>query len=255
MKMDDHDGSQPQDGAFADVEKAEFLRQQINAFATGAVKYGSVDRDWTNQRLNRLGAPLVTGQAKYQINVPIEGSYGTTVVAGSRAEALEKFTAYVVAIQAAGEMRSRHCGEGVYDITVTGGDPVFYSGPEDVVLDESTPPPALPQLRDGIRQMLKDGIATQGWDRGYAEQAIDAMGLDPLPAAHFKTVSVPVSGTTELSVLVFDDEDDDVVQDKVATIMGRAKDVLVAPEEMGTASWARPTGDVGFTLLKDDDDE
>lgn len=252
--MTDHENP---DDAFAEAQKAAILRQQITQYATNSVEYGHVDRDWVNTRLNRMGAEPVTGKAKYQINVPIDGSYGTTITASSRTEALEKFALITAGVVAAGQIRPTHCGEGVYGVTLTGGAPVFFSGPEDPDVYDEGPMPGLADLRVYIRAMLMEGVTEQGWGWGYARQAADAMGLEALPQLETRTVQVPVSGMTTVDVAVFAGADDEAVQRATAGVMSRSKAVYVQPEEIGTALLSRPAASetMGLTLVDDDDDE
>ena len=244
-----------QSTTFEQAQQIQNLRQKITEAARGAVKYGHVDRDWVNARLNRMGAEMVTGTAKYQINVPIDGNYGVTVTAGSRKEALEKFNQYVSAVAASGEVRSKHCGEGVYGVTFTDDEPVFYSGPEDIEPSDA-PDISLDDLKAAIRQMLKQGVTEQGWGHSHAVASAEDMGLKPLPALTVKTVNVPVSGTTQLNVPVFEGDGDEVVQATVAGVMARTKHVYMQPEEVGMAFLPRPdtSETMGLHIVDEDDD-
>lgn len=243
---------------FADAQKAEILRQHISQYAVGAVKYGAVARDWVNGWLVRLGAQPVGGQSTYQINVRIDGSYGTTVNAGSRVEALEKFNQYVAAMLAAGQVRTKHCGEGVYGVTLVGEKPVFFSGPEDPDPQADVPVPDLTGLKAGIRDMLKEGITGHGWGYGYAQEQLNEMGLESLPTQIYRTVNVPVSGVAQMSFLAFEgDDDDEVMQSAVRAIVRTGNPVMVKPDEIGEAFALRPAngGDAGFALIDDEDDD
>jgi hypothetical protein len=236
--------------AFAQAQQAETLRTMIHEYATAAVHYGHVDRDWVNSLLSRMGAPLVTGSAQYKINAPIYGVYGTTVTADNRAEALEKFKGYFDAVLADGEFRSSGYSQGVFQVTATGGQPVFFSGPQDI--EPSDEQMLLGELKTSIRQMLKHGVVEHGWRYSSAAAQLDAMGLELLPPLMTKTVSVPVTGSAQINVQVFEGDDDEAVQRAAAVFMARATSVLVKPEEIGLAFTPRP--DVaGFTIVDDED--
>lgn len=237
--------------AYADAQAAEKLRNQISHYATAAVHYAKVDRDWVNARLNRMGAPLVTGLARYQINVPITGSLGTTVTASTRAEALEKFQDVVENVKAASQVTGRYLG--VYNVQFGDADPVFFTGPQDMEPYEGSVP-GLDALKTAIRDMLKEGVTSQGWGHNYAVQAVAEMGLEALPALHTKTVEVPVSGTTQIGVLVFSDADDETIQASAAAMVARSAHLSVKPEEVGEATWTRPDS-MGLILVDDDDED
>jgi hypothetical protein len=239
-----------QDGvdAYKEAQQEEALRQQITVRAYGAVKYGHVDRDWANAWLVRLGAQPVTGQAQYRINVPVTGNYGTTVTAGSRAEALEKFNQYVAQVAAAGKFTGSYGG--IYGIELTGAAPTFFSGPQDPT-EYAGSVPGLEGLKSGIRQMLKQAVTEQGWGHSYAVQALDQMGLEPLPTLHNKTVQVPVSGLTVLTVPVFADDDDEAVQAAVTGALTRAQSVSIKPDEVGSVMSTRPDA-MGLNLVDEE---
>lgn len=244
------------DNPFGDAQQAADLRQQISGFAETAVKYGHVDRDWVNSQLNQLGAPLVTGATEYQINIPITGVYGATVWAENRTGALARFQELTEKALVLGRFTSRSPGA-IYNLAATGDEPVFFSGPQDLTPDENAEPLTLDALKDGIRNVLKQGVSEKGWGIEYAVLALEKMSLPPLPPLHNKTVQVPVSGVTTLTVQVFDGEDDDAVQRAVNATMGRASTVQVKADEVGAAFMPRPdhhTGN-GFTLVDEDDDE
>lgn len=240
--------------AFAEAQQAEDLRARISLAADAAVQYGRVDRDWVNTHLSRMGAPLVTGQAQYKINAPIDGVYGTTITANTRAEAMGKFTAYLDAVISEGEFRGGNYGQGIYQITATGGDPVFVSGPQDIE-PTNDPVPGLDGVKTAIHAMLKEGVTEKGWRYSAAVDTLHAMGLEALPHLTTKSVSVPVNGTAQITVQVFEGDGDDAVQRAAAAVMGRAGAVAVKPEEIGLAFTPRPgSSDAGFTLVDDDDD-
>lgn len=240
--------------AFAEAQQAEVLRQKLSQVAAGAVAYGNVDRDWVNERLVRLGASPVTGQAQYKINVPITGNYGTTVTASSRVEALEMFTKYAERVAAAGQITDGHHCQGVYGVQLTGEVPTFFSGPQDPEPYVGTVP-GLDALKAGIRRMLMDGVTEQGWGHSHAVHAIEIMGLEPLPELVHKTVTVPVSGTAQLTVNVFQGDDDQAVQSATTAWMGRAKQVIVTPDEIGLAFAPRPdASESGFKIVDEGDD-
>lgn len=238
--------------AFAEAQKTEILRQQIAQYSAAAVRYGHISRNWVNTWLVRLGAPIVAGGAKYQINVPVTGVFGKTVYASSRAEALEKFSLEVSRVITVGQITDGKC-DGVYDVQFTGGSATFFSGPAD--LPEQGAVPGLDALKVDIRQMLKQGVSEQGWGHSYAVEAVAVMGLEPLPALVHKTVDVPVGGVARLDVTVFEGDDDEVVQHVVGGVMARAKQVTITPDEVGTMFAARPGGDMGLTLVDEDDED
>lgn len=243
--------------AFADAQQAEILRQKISQYAARAVKYGKIDRDWVNTRLARIGAEPVTGSATYKINVAITGNYGATVTAATRADALNQFQKFSAKVAAARQFATNYCDEGVYNIAFTGEEPTFYSGPQDPPVDTEASTLDLDTLKDAIRQMLKDGVARQGWGIDYAAGALTDMGLEPLPTLHDKTVTVPVSGTATIVVPVFEGDDDEAVQLGAGAVLGRAQSVSIKPDEIGWASWpTRPEGQdiMGLTLVDEDED-
>jgi hypothetical protein len=242
--------------AFAEAQQAAKLREAISAYAAGAVKYANVDRDWANSQLVRLGADPISAAAEYQINIPITGNYGTTVVATSRIEAMKKFEGYVQNILDKGEVRSTSHGQGVFNVALNSdaGPASFFAGPQD-------PPPAsdkvpgLDALKDGIRAMLKQGIVEQGWGYHHATSALDIMGLDPLPELTNKTVSVPLSGTAQLVVPVFEGDGDEAVQSAAAAKLGRMGEVIVKPEEIGWIVVSRSSESMGLKLVDEDGEE
>lgn len=239
------------ESAFAEAQQAEALRKEITQHARGAVKFGNVDRDWVNTRLARLGAEIVTGDAQYKINVRVLGDYGTTITAGSRTEAVEKFKQIVSNLAAAGQIRTARCGEGIYNVSFDDvAEPVFFSGPQDFVADADNPVPGLDALKDGIRQMIKQGVTEQGWGYSYAIAQLASMGLPTLPPMEYRTVNVPVTGTAEIVVSVFEDADDVVVQNAAEGVMTRAKSVVIKPEEIGNAYVPRPDG-MSMNLVDD----
>lgn len=218
---------------FADAQQAEALRQKIRTYAGGAIKYNKVDRNWVNQRLNQMGAQLVTSNARYQINVPITGSYGATIVASTRADAMDQFKQRIAKVASAGHVvGSSH---GVYNVEFTGDEPQFHSGPEDIELGEAGPVPGLDGLKNAIRDMLMVGVAEQGWNHDYAVRAATDMGLESLPTLSMHTVKVPVSGTAVLSVRAFGD-DPDAVQRATAGLLARTQQIAVQPDEIGNVS-------------------
>lgn len=260
MKMDDHnEWTKPENpeveagkDAFAEAQQAEALREKISQYAATAVQYGPVDRGWVNAQLAQLGAHPVEGTAQYKINVPIDGSYGTTVTANSRAEALEKFNQYAAKVAEAGQLTTGHHCQGVYGITLTGGAPVFFSGPQDPE-EYDGPVPGLDALKVGIRQMLKEAVTAQGWGHSYAQAQLGSMGLEPLPALVHRAVSVPVSGVAQVVVSAFEGDDDEAGQRTAETVVARSKKIMLTPEEVGTAFMPR-SGSMSMELVDDDGD-
>jgi len=239
--------------AFYEAQQVETLLAQITSYSAGAVKYGSVDRDYVNAWLSRLGAQPVTGAAEYKIHVPIDSSYGTTVTANSRTEALEKFKAYFGAVLEAGEVRPNGYGHGVFEVSATADEPVFVSGPQDPpeAVDKT---PGLDALKTDIRRMLMQGVIEKGWNYSYASTAVAAMGLEALPTLDHRKVAVAVSGTTWILVSVFEGASPEDVQNAAAGFLARATSVTVSPDEVGAVVLA-PRSDMGLTLVDEDDEE
>jgi hypothetical protein len=230
--------------AYTEAKEAEKLRQQISQHAAGAVKHG-VDRDWANGWLARLGAAQITGIAEYRMNTPITGNYGWRTKAHSRVEAAEKFLEQAKRVAEQGKITADGSYDNVYDVVfLQPGIVSFHAGPEDQTNDDAETLD-LAGLRAAIRNMIKEGIAQQGWNLGYATRAMASMGgMDPLPAATTKMVKVPVSGFTEVSVMVFDGDGDEAVQAAAASKMARAGNVYIKPEEIGAVTVAsEATGD------------
>lgn len=219
--------------AYAEAQAAEKLRQQISQHAAGAVKYG-VDRDWANGWLGRLGAPGVTGAAEYRMNIPVTGVYGWRCKATSRAAALARFQEQIDRLKNTGKITADGSYDNVYGLEFV-GEPTFYSGPEDPATDAAEALD-LDGLKAAIRDMVKEGVVRQGWNLSYARRALAAMELEPLAAASTRTVKVPVSGFTEVSVTVFDGDGDEVVQDATASVLARAGNVYIKPDEIGTVA-------------------
>lgn len=216
---------------FGEAQQAHELRKQITEYAEEAA-YSGVDRDWVNRRLVAIGAQPVTGTAKYQINAPITGAYGTTVTAASRAEALEKFNQYLQNIIDQGEIAGFHYGDGVYYVQ-SAGEAQFFSGPEDPPVVDPDNIPDLAGTREGIRALLKDAVTSQGWGYSYAASALEDMGLEPLPKLVPRTVQVPVSGTAQMKVMVFEGDDDEAVRKAVQGHIRSTGSVSVVPDEVG----------------------
>lgn len=218
----------------ADAQTAHKLRGLITIYARRAVDYGNVDRGWVNTQLARLGAEQVTGTSEYRINVPITGVYGRRVNAESRTAALAIFQQHLDAALAKGKIVADGSYDNVYKLALNtaAGGPQFYSGPEDPST-EGAQELTLDGLRDGIRQMLKDGVAEHGWGYSYAQRALAEMGLVPLPPQVSRTVEVPVAGTAKINVAGFEDDTDEDVQASVAAKLAKLGHVNVKPDEVG----------------------
>lgn len=246
MKMDDSE--------YTNAQQAETLREQATDFATAAVQWGKVDRDWVNGHLIRMGAQPVTVAAQYKINIPITGLLGLTVEAKSRAEALARFNDNLLKTVADGRVNGFFS---VFDPQVH-GELTFHSGPEDPQQpDENAPTLDAQGVRDAIRAMLKEGVSSQGWGHSYAQTALDDMGIEQLPALTTKTVQVPVSGTASVLVRVFEGDDDETVQKVTHDTIARSRRVVVdKPDEVGPVIGDRSalTGAMGLTLVDDEDD-
>lgn len=243
----------PSTDPFETAKAVQFLRDRIHAFASFAVKYG-VNRDWANQRLNRMGAPVITGTATYQLNVPITGVFGKTVTASSRAEAMEKFAQHATRVSDAGVIDGTDCDR-VFEVAIGDGAPVFYSGPEDFQdAYTGTVPGTVANQKDAIRSMLMEGVSEQGWVLHYANLAADDMGVEPLPNLVGHTVQVPVSGTASITVETFEGSDPDAIQRAATARLRRAGVVTVKPDEIGLA-FTRPGSEaMGLKLVDEDDD-
>lgn len=251
--MENEENEQVDD--FKTAQEIQLLRQRITEYAAAAVKVANIDRDWINARLARLGAEPVYGTAKYQINAAFTGNWGTTIYAESRAEALEKFDEYRTAIANHGRLTGLFHGSAIYDVVFSGGEPVFYSGPQDPDLSGTVPPTSLDDLKSGIRAMLKAAVTEQGWSYQHALNQAETMGLEPLPKLVNKAVQVPVSGNASVIVQVFDDDGEDAVQSVVTGALARnKKGILVVPDEIGSA-FTLNRGGMSLELVDDGDEE
>lgn len=235
-KAENTDVEQAKD-AFADAQAADALRVKLTEQAAYAVGHG-VDRTWMNGQLAKLGAAQVTGTAEYRMNIPITGVYGWRTKANSRAEALTRFKEQVARIAAAGKITADGSYDNVYNLVVAAEEPTFHGGPEDPAT-EGAEVLDLDGLKAGIRAMVKQGVSEKGWDHYYANQMLGVLGLDKLPNATSRTVSVPVSGIAEVSVLVFEDDGDGAVQAAVAGAVTRAGYISIRPEEIGAVAVAQ----------------
>ncbi len=236
--------------AYAEATQAQKLREVLTSYAQGAVKYGNVDRDWINDWLMRLGADPVTGYAEYRINTPITGLYGKTISASTRGEALEKFKKHMACVQNAGKIDPNYSGR-VYAVEFD-GEPTFFSGPQDPPTGKVDKEIGVDGLKAGIREMLMRGVTEQGWGHKWALDASDAMGLEPMPALVHRTVSVPVSGTAEVTVPVFEGDGPVDVQAAATAAVARMQLVSVKPDEVGAVMSARD-GSMGLTLVDEDE--
>jgi len=124
--------------------------------------------------------------------------------------------------------------DSVYQVAFPSAEVSFASGPEDPPAT-SDDVPDLEGTRKAIRAMLMEGVTEQGWGHSYAADAAVDMGLEPLPPVIGRTVKVPVSGTVNLHVMVFEDATDDDVQRVAASTMKRIGSVSMKPDEIGTA--------------------
>lgn len=221
--------------SFAEAVQAQALRQQLTGHAAGFISRSSADgHAWANAQLARLGATPITGRAEYRMNQPITGVFGWRCTATSRAEALARFNEQVARVAEAGKITADGSYDNVYGVKFT-GEPVFYSGPEDP--DVSTAEDLdLDGLKTAIREMFKQGAILHGWNVGYADRALSAMGLDTLPPSAIKTVEVPVSGVVQMPVRVFEGDHDNAVQYAAAATIARAGNVSVKPDEVGVAA-------------------
>jgi hypothetical protein len=224
--------------AYTEALQAEELRKQITKHAAGATQH-SVSRDWANEWLRRLGAAQITGRSEYRMNVPLTGNYGWRCKANSRAEAAQRFLEQVQRVAEAGKITADGSYDNVYDVKfdepVTAADVVFRSGPEDPT-EFDGPVPGLDALKVEIRKMLMEGVSEQGWGYQYAQQALRAMGLEPMPARVNHTVSVPVSGVSRVTVQVFEGDLAEVIQKAAASKIAKlGNSLVVTPEEVGEA--------------------
>lgn len=219
----------------ANQQQAADLRLKITEYATGAVNYGGVDRDWANSKLRALGAQVIEGSnaAEYRLNVPITGLLGVTVYANSRTEAKGQFAAYLENLDGKVVDCYRR-GFNVYGIELQATEPTFYSGPEDPDQSEAPPVLTLDELKTGIRAMIREGVAEQGWAWSHGRRQFAAMGLGKLPDLTYRTVEIPVTGTTKVGVRVFEDDTDERVLEAVKSKVVGMGSVSVKPDEMGT---------------------
>lgn len=221
--------------AYTQALEAQDLRTKIGMYASSAVQHAHVDRDWVNGWLAKLGVPKITGQSEYRINIAITGNYGRRVTAASRAEATKQFMAEVERVAATGKITLANEGryDNVYDLVVTGDAPVFHSGPEDQTTDAVTLTPD--ELKAGIRQMLKEGVAEKGWGLTYANAALENLGLESLPKMTHRTVEVPITGTTKVGLTVYEDDSDEDLRRAAARYLTGRTSVSVQPVEIGDA--------------------
>lgn len=240
--------------AYLEAINVEKLRTAVTNYAVSAVKFGNVDRGWVNKWLLRLGAEPVVGPAVYRINTPVSGVYGKTIKAKSRTEALEIFAKAVQYTKTSGVIDGSH-GERVFEVQFD-GEPTFFSGPEDPTPHDG-PAPDLAGLKVGIWHMVKEGVTQQGWGYSQALNALEAMGLDLLPAQAWKSVTVPVSGVAEVTVMTLEGDGDEEVQQAVTAWVARSGEVKVKPDEIGSpfVSRADVAQTMGLSLVDDDEDD
>ena len=220
--------------AVQDQQQAADLRLKITDYATGVVNHGGVDRDWANTWLASIGAKPVSGANEYRLSAPITGTYGAVITASNRAEAQERFDQKLGHVLATGKINDcHHHGHNVYDIVLNlaAGGTTFYSGPEDAAT--VIPAVGLAEIRGLIRDMIKEGVALQGWSVYHAGRALRAMNLPELPEFTSQTVRVPVTGYTAVSVIAFEGEDEATVAERGASTVRASKAVAVTPEELG----------------------
>jgi hypothetical protein len=209
---------------FGEAQQAHELRKQITEYAEEAA-YSGVDRDWVNRRLVAIGA-----------------------------QALEKFNQYLQNIIDQGEIAGFHYGDGVYYVQ-SAGEAQFFSGPEDPPVVDPDNIPDLAGTREGIRALLKDAVTSQGWGYSYAASALEDMGLEPLPKLVPRTVQVPVSGTAQMKVMVFEGDDDEAVRKAVQGHIRSTGSVSVVPDEVGAPFTDRSDLAESMGLKIVDDDE
>lgn len=218
--------------AYTEAKAAAEIRIQLTKHVGNAVRH-SGGKDWANTQLAALGAQTITGASEYRMNIPVGGVYGWRCKATSRTEALAKFMEQVNRVRSAGKITADGSYDNVYDLVIAADSAVtFYAGPEDptgVTAEDLD----LAALKSRIRDLYREGVTAHGWSHSYAQQALQAMGVDLLPAAVTKKVKVPVSGFTEVSVMVFDDADDADVQAAAAGTLSRGGNVYMTPDEIG----------------------
>jgi hypothetical protein len=218
--------------AYTEATQANDLRKALTQAAKSAAKYSGVDRDWVNTRLVQLGADPITSRSEYRVSVAITGDYGRRISAHTRAEALELFQQELSRVLAAGKINIYSDQyDNVYHVKTT-AEPVFFSGPADAP-EANDSIPGLAGLKDGIRNMLKEGVTEQGWGYQDAQAFLENAGLEKLPARVNHTVTVPVSGTTKVAVQVFEGDDVVALAAAVAAKLGKSSDWVVTAEEMG----------------------
>lgn len=240
---------------YSEAQQAQQLLGKIHDYAYNAVKYGKVDRDWVNGSLVRLGAKPISTRARYQLNIPITGLLGQTVTASSRDEARKIFQQSISHVFQDQPVDGSRCLR-VFQVEAQNDDIQFFSGPQDVQVPEEPVVLTLAELKAAIRHMLKTGVSQHGWGHSYAVDALDTMGIEPLPALVQKSVDVPVSGTYRLSVEVFEGDTDEAVQAAATSALKGAQTVPVKPEEVGEAQWARSSGEtMGLHLVGGDQED
>lgn len=220
---------------FDEAVQVQTLRGTLSHCADNAATYGTVSRTWLNEQLAAVGAPLITqGDNTYQIFVPVTGAYGTTVTAPSRAEALERFQRYAARVLEAGELLTGRHGQGIFNLKAdeSAGGVQFQSGPEDPEAVEA-PAMDLETFRAAARKMLMDGISQHGWGVAYANKAADKLGVGPLPTLESRTVQVPVTGKTNITVLVFAEASEEELTSAARAKVAQIGSVMVTPDEVG----------------------
>lgn len=221
---------------FEQAEAAQELRNNFRHYADMAVQYGHVDKGWVNGKLAALGIQPLGGKAEYRMNVAITGNYGWRCKASNRAEAMEQFRRNVARVAGAGKITADGSYDNVYDLEIV-GEPVFHSGPEDPEVADASAF-TLDGLKTAMRDVLKEGVAQQGWGHSYAVNAAESLGLESLPSLVSKTVLVPVVGTHRVTVQAFADDDDNAVQARVHATLSGGKTIAVEADEIGDATVA-----------------
>lgn len=233
------DDSSDKEAYTEQLQAAETLRSKLHIWTESAVsREPGVDREWANTWLARLGVTPVIGKSEYRLNTPVTGYFGYTIVATSRAEAQKIFKQLVDKVAQAGKISSDvvYC-PAVYDVEFPNPDEVtFFAGPADPAMGPSPEQVPDAELPVQIRQMLIEGVMEQNWGYTYARNALKDMGLPKLPDIGYRTVDVPVSGTAQVQIRVFEDSDDAAVQRIVAAQLRNSGQVAIKPEEMGEAS-------------------
>lgn len=176
------------------------LREYIIELARNWAGRENITAEWINKKLAKLGIGYrIVRAAAYTLSVPVTADLSFAVYATNRAEAMQKFTDCLRAIE------TRHAT--VLHATYT-ATPVFTDGPEDP--DLSVVDPDAPQTEDATLAMLREIImlAVVAGPRicePGANTVLSSFGLPDVPARKTFTVTRPVEATATTVVEAFDE--------------------------------------------------